>query len=217
MDGSIRTFTDGGGVASAGGEASGTMAPLAEVAAASPTSGGSAKAIGTGAGTAAPASVSGRPATPATGVSASSKTSLALGESGAPKKTTTLSSSSASQVVMRGLAGRGAGAARKNSSARTRGRDSTAARGRGGTARRLALGSDARCRSMASARPPWVTSWAQATAAEEGLHPVWNDGDGLVEAAGARGSLGPARESLDPFDGVGSLPDGSLEPCGSSH
>ena len=70
--------------------------------------------------------------------------------------------------------------------------------------------------SMASARPPWVTSWAQATAAEEGLHPVWNDGDGLVEAAGARGSLGPARESLDLFGGVGSL-DGSLEPCGSSH
>jgi hypothetical protein len=47
---------------------------------------------------------------------------------------------------------------------------------RGGTARRLALGSDTRCRSMASARPPWVTSWAQATAAEDGLHPVWNQG-----------------------------------------
>ena len=191
MEGSIGTPADGGGVASADGEESGTSAPLAEVAAASSTSGGSAKAIGAGAGTATLALVKGRPAIPATGVSASSKASLALGESGAPKKTTTSSSSSTSPVVMRGLAGRGAGAARKNSSARTRGRDSTAARGRGGTARRLALGSDARCRSMASARPPWVTSWAQATAAEEGLHPVWNDGAGLVEAAGARGSLGP--------------------------
>ena len=62
-----------------------------------------------------------------------------------------------------------------------------------------------------------MTSWAQATAAEEGLHPVMTDGEGLVDAAGARGPIGLARESLGLCGGVGSLPDGSLEPCGSSH